>query len=76
MKTIIKFTFILLALVLVACTRPQPATTPTEGKDAERANQRTAVTSTTPGEEQLETEDMEDSKVTGFGEDPGEETQE
>ncbi len=71
---------IILPLAFFACTRPQtatsPAPTPADEKEVERNADRTTVTSTAPGEEQLESDDQQDSKVTGFGEDPGEETQE
>jgi len=76
MKRTFTTAVITLSLALLACTRPQPATTPADVKEAERSPERTTVTTTTPGEEQLQTEDQQDSEVTGYGEDPGEETQE
>jgi len=77
MKKTFAFLCITLSLACFACTRPQPATTPADVKEAERSSgPKVGPTSVTPGEDQLESDDQQDSKVTGYGEDPGEETQE
>jgi hypothetical protein len=69
-----KLTVIGFALLALGCTTPRPATTPTAAPEDQKLGEEKETRTTISDDTDGKSEDQ--NRITGYGEDPGEETQE